>query len=149
MKRRTLTKATWALAALITAGVAQAGPQVTIVFKNNGTVPATFSPASSAEFLTRSAARQTPEAQVAGGGVSSYRVTSSYPPAISNATVRYTIGSKICVFKTSYINSHVRGGTIQPRWNKSETSSGGARCDARISSTNPADHSWVVEFTMR
>ncbi|MFJ4143378.1 hypothetical protein [Pseudomonas sp. NPDC089734] len=137
-----------AFAALVGSGVAQAGPQVTVVFKNNGSSEAVYSPVDSHETLTRSFAKSAPRAAVPKGETDSYVIQGRLSPDASHAFVRYRIGNKVCRFKSTYVMTATRSARV-PKWIKEATASGGARCDARIISVNNATHAWTVEFVMR
>ncbi|GFM76491.1 MULTISPECIES: hypothetical protein [Pseudomonas] len=137
-----------AVAAFIAAGMAQAGPSVTVVFKNSGSSPAVYSPIDSNEGLTRSFARSAPLNSVSAGATDKYVVQGRLSPDASHAFVRYRAGVKECKFKSTYIMAHTRG-VRAPKWIKEAVASGGARCDARIVSVNSSTHEWTVEFVMR
>jgi len=79
------------------------------------------------------------------GGADIYKVQNIISPNANTAVVRYTIGSKICVFGTTYLAS-LSG---VPQWTKTATPNGGATCTANITSINAVDNSWNVEFTMK
>lgn len=76
-------------------------------------------------------------------------------PDANAATVRYTMGGKTCVFGTTFVNTVIGGGLITgsltkiPQWNKTATASGGATCNATITSQNLSTYAWSVEFTMK
>ncbi|GFM80857.1 hypothetical protein PSCICN_15490 [Pseudomonas cichorii] len=137
-----------AVAAFIAAGMAQAGPSVTVVFKNSGSSPAVYSPVGSNEAMTRSFAETAPNASVSVGGTDTYVVKGRLSPDASHAFVRYRAGIKECKFKSTYIMAHTRG-VRAPKWIKEAVATGGARCDARIVSVNSSTHEWTVEFVMR
>ncbi|MCV4284461.1 hypothetical protein [Pseudomonas capsici] len=134
--------------AFIAAGAAQAGPQVTVVFKNSGSTSAVYSPVDSNEAMTKTFAKPMPLDSVSAGGINTYVVQGRLSPDASHAFVRYRAGNKECKFKSTYIMAHNRGVRV-PKWIKDAVASGGARCDARIISVNGATHDWVVEFVMR
>ncbi len=85
----------------------------------------------------------------------SYTVQNPAFPDITTASLRYTIGNKACHFTTSYLNRIVPGGLFNgtvnkaPKWDKKAVGSGGAACEATITSTNFSNHSWDIEFTMK
>lgn len=83
------------------------------------------------------------------GATNTYSVQSTISPDANFAIVRYNIGSKTCVFNTTYVNGYTSGGIKVPSWNKSYTASGGAICNANITSTNISTHAWAVEFTIK
>ncbi|GFM86526.1 hypothetical protein PSCICO_19250 [Pseudomonas cichorii] len=141
-------KSVVAVATFIAAGMAQAGPSVTVVFKNNGSSAALYSPIDSNEGLTRSFAVKSPSASVSAGGTDTYVVKGRLSPDASHAFVRYRAGVKECKFKSTYIMAHTRG-VRAPKWIKEAVATGGARCDARIVSVNNSTHEWTVEFVMR
>ncbi|MBX8516287.1 hypothetical protein K5D69_16455 [Pseudomonas cichorii] len=148
MKSLKVIKRAVAVAAFIAAGMAQAGPSVTVVFKNSGSSTAVYRPVGSNEGLTRSFAETAPKDSVSAGDVDSYVVKGRLSPDASHAFVRYRAGVKECKFKSTYIMAHTRG-VRAPKWIKEAVASGGARCDARIVSVNSSTHEWTVEFVMR
>ncbi|WP_192456261.1 hypothetical protein [Musicola keenii] len=145
----------WATGALFAAGAAHAGPPVTITFKNLGTSEAKYSPVTSNEVSTNANASPKPLTIVSPQGYSLYVVQNTISADATAATVRYTIGKKTCVFATTFVNTVIPGGLITgtvtkvPKWNKSATASGGATCNATITSTNLSTYAWAVEFTMK
>ncbi|MBX8617545.1 hypothetical protein K5D48_10870 [Pseudomonas cichorii] len=141
-------KGVMAVVAFVTAGAVQAGPQVTVIFKNSGSAPAVYSPVDSNEAMTRTFAAKVPVAIVSAGSTDSYVVKGRLSPDASHAFVRYRAGIKECKFKSTYIMAHTRGVRV-PKWIKDALASGGARCDARIVSVNSTTHEWTVEFVMR
>ncbi|MEQ7919675.1 hypothetical protein ABQX22_10820 [Xanthomonas sp. WHRI 1810A] len=134
------------VSALITVGVAQAGPEVQVVFKNNGASDAIYDVTGSSAY-SYSEAQPKPKGEVKAGESDNYKVTGSLSPDVTTVVFQYKSGGKVCKFKTSYLKLPGRG--VAPKWNKSADASGGARCDVRVTSTNPATHAWAVEFTMR
>ena len=137
-----------ALLAVTGSSAAVAGPEVAVIFKNNSTAAAVYQANDSNEMRTRVNASPKPDNEVNPRESNTYRVQGNISPDVNHATVHYTVGSKRCKFTTSYLKSRVRG-VVLPKWNKSAIGSGGARCEAKITSVNPATHAWVVEFTMR
>jgi len=125
-----------------------AGPEVTVIFKNNSDAEATYNAVGSNAISTRMNASPKPLVKVKAGESNVYTVQSRISPDVNYASVRYEIGRKVCQFTTSYVNTRVRGVT-SPKWNKSAVGSGGAYCDVRVTSVNPASRAWAVEFTMR
>lgn len=136
------------LAAFAVTGFAQAGPTVTIVFKNNGTQDAVYNPTSAQEFLTRSYATTTPLAVVGPGGSDSYKVDGRLSPDFTNASVQYKMGMKTCKFMSSYIMGYTKG-IRAPMWRKEAVESNGARCEAKITTNSLRSHEWTVVFSMR
>ncbi|WKN22503.1 hypothetical protein [Azotobacter vinelandii] len=149
MKMRKPTLALLMATALSTAGVAYAGPKVTVTFKNQGTAAATYSTVTSNETSTYANATPKPATPVPAGANDVFTVQSLISPDTNYAVVRYKIGSKTCIFSTTYVNTLGAGGVKIPSWNKSATASGGATCTANITSTNISTHEWAVEFTMK
>ncbi|MBI6851779.1 hypothetical protein YA0002_03290 [Pseudomonas cichorii] len=148
MKTLKSIKRVVAVVALVAAGAVQAGPQVTVIFKNSGSVPAVYSPVDSNEALTKTFAKTVPLDSVSAGVTDTYVVQGRLSPDASHAFVRYKAGNKVCKFKSTYIMAHTRGVRV-PKWIKDAVASGGARCDARIVSVNSTTHEWTVEFVMR
>lgn len=135
-------------AAITVGGYAQAGPKVTVIFKNNSDMEAVYSPQSRNEMLTRSFAYTAPRASVLSGESDRYDVAGGFSQDVTTAHLRYTAGGKTCAFMSTYVMG-VGKGTRLPQWNKKAEASGGARCDAKIVSANHSSHEWTVEFTMR
>lgn len=135
-------------AAITMGGYAQAGPKVTVIFKNNSDLEAVYSPQSRNEMLTRSFATKEPAGKVEAGKSDAYFIEGRLSPDVTTANVRYTVGNKVCKFMSTYVMG-VGKGTRLPQWNKKAEASDGARCDAKITHTNPSSHEWTVEFTMR
>ncbi|MCA6219518.1 hypothetical protein [Photorhabdus antumapuensis] len=143
--------ALFATASLTAAGVAYAGPPVTVTFKHlgaSGSTDAVYTIITNNESSTYVNATPKPSSRVGPGGVNSYQVQSPITPDGNYAIVRYEIGNKSCVFSTTFINTYVNGVKI-PKWNKGATPSGGAVCNATITYTNYLTYAWSVEFTMK
>jgi hypothetical protein len=138
-----------AAASMFTATSAFAGPPVTVTFKNIGTTTANYTIISSNETSTYVNASPKPAATVAAAGTNVYSVTSLISPDVNYANVRYKIGTKECVFSTTFVNALQPGGSKIPQWNKTATPSGGAICTATITSINVATYAWTVSFTMK
>lgn len=134
------------VSALSTVGVAQAGPEVQVTFKNNSSSEAVYDTLGSSAYSYGEASPK-PAATVAGGESNIYKVRGGLSADVTSVVFQYRVGAKTCKFKTSYLKLPGRG--VPPRWNKSSESGGGARCDARITATNVSTHAWAVEFTMR
>lgn len=135
--------------ALATIGVANAGPQVIVNFKNDTDEDALYARGSGRnEVATYLNAIPKPD-KVVKGGSSSFTVGANGSSPITYATVRYQAGVKTCQFTTSYLMSSTPGGVRTPKWNRSAVASGGARCDVSVTSVNYSSHDWVVSFTMR
>jgi len=137
-----------ALAALVGAGLAQAGPVVHVTFKNLGSKPAELKLVTSNENSTFLIANPKPRAEVPPGENSQFNVQRLVSPDVNGAQVRYVIGAKTCAFSSTFLLHTLPGGINQPKWIKSATPSGGATCTATITRMN-ADYSWDVEFTMK
>ncbi|QXF34041.1 hypothetical protein CE143_13455 [Photorhabdus luminescens] len=143
--------ALFATASLTAAGIAYAGPPVTVTFKHlgaSGSADAVYTIITNNESGTYVNATPKPTPNVAPGGVDIYQVQSPLSPDVNYAMVRYKIGVKTCEFMTTFVNGYVNGVKI-PKWNKGATPSGGAVCNATITSTNIATYAWSVEFTMK
>lgn len=105
-----------AAASLSFAGMAHAGPPVEVTFKNLGTEPALYKVETTNEASTYQNASPKPQTSVSVGSSNSYRVQNIISPNANAAIVRYTMGRKICVFGTTYVNvpsgaSQCRNGT--------------------------------------
>lgn len=145
-----LISASLALSALFASASALAGPPVTVSFKNVGTsTAATYTIISTNEASTYANASPKPATTVAAGQTNAYTVTSLISPDVNFANVRYKIGTKQCVFGTTFVNTLQPGGSKIPTWNKTATASGGAICTATITSVNPVTYAWTVSFTMK
>ncbi|MGM3226080.1 hypothetical protein [Dickeya zeae] len=137
------------------AGAAYAGPAVTITFKNLGNETATYKPITNNEISTNAIASPKPLSQIAAQDLNVYRVQNTISPDANAAVVRYTIGGKTCVFSTTFINTIVPGSALtgkilkSPKWTKNAEASGGAVCNATITSQNFSTYAWSVEFTMK
>lgn len=138
-----------AATSIFAATAAIAGPPVTVTFKNQGTADATYTIITSNEISTYANASPKPATTVKAGINNSYTVTSLISPDVNYASLRYKIGSKECVFLTTFVNAMQPGGYKIPKWNKSATSSGGAICTATITSTNFSTYAWTVDFVMK
>lgn len=138
-------------AGVCTANVALAGPPVTITFKNlSTTADATYSVLGTNETITNANAVPKPATKVPKGGTNTYMVANTSPSTdLSFAYVRYTIGTKTCVFYTSFIATSSATGVLTPHWAKNITYNDGGTCNATITSTNGSNYSWAVEFTMK
>jgi hypothetical protein len=145
-----LISASLFLASLFASSTAFAGPPVTVSFKNVGTTTAaSYTLITANEISTYANASPKPVASVAAGQTDVYNVTSLISPDANYAVVRYRMGTKECVFSTTFVNALQPGGFKVPTWNKSATPSGGAICTATITSVNAATYAWTVSFTMK
>ena len=138
-----------AAASMFVATSAFAGPPVTVTLKNIGTATANYTIISSNEATTYVNASPKPATTVAAAGTNVYSVTSLISPDVNYANVRYKIGTKQCVFGTTFVNALQPGGAKIPQWNKTATPSGGAICTATITSINITTYAWTVTFTMK
>jgi hypothetical protein len=138
-----LISLTLAMTTLLFAANANAGPPVTVVFKNNGTSSANYVVTNSNEASTFANASPKPLPVVAPGASNTYVVVSPITPLVNFASLRYRSGIKECQFYTAYVS-----GAARP-WNSTATGSGGAVCASRITAINVATNAWTVEFTMR
>ncbi|GFM78481.1 MULTISPECIES: hypothetical protein [Pseudomonas syringae group] len=148
MKFSKLLLSSLALATMTVAATAQAGPPVTVTFKNLGTAAAEYKVVSTNERSTQLNAKETIDAVVAAGGSDTYVVQTALPDS-GYASVRYAIGTKVCVFSTTFINAISTGGVKVPKWTRTATPSGGAVCTATSSVTNLSTYAWSAEFTMK
>ncbi|MFV3403303.1 MULTISPECIES: hypothetical protein [Pseudomonas] len=143
-----------AVTSLFAAGAAYAGPPVQITVKNLGTADAKYSVIGNNEALTNSSATPKPKDSIAPNQAFTFVVTGPLSPDLTNAFVRYAIGGKTCVFRTAFVKTIAPGGlggtiTYIPKWTKDATASGGASCNATITSANLSNYSWNVEFTIK
>jgi hypothetical protein len=138
-----------AFAGTFAASAAYAGASVTVTFKNQATANATYTIITSNESSTYANASPKPSTIVQPGIPNLYTVTSLISPDVNYANVRYKIGSKTCVFGTTFVNALQPGGYKIPQWNKSATASGGAICTATITSYNLTTYAWTVDFVMK
>jgi len=137
-----------ALALLVVSGVAQAGPPVDVTFKNSSGEKVFYHAVGANGASTQINAQPRPSAEVQSGDVSRYTVQSNISPDANYAVVTYRAGSKACKFTTTYLKG-IQSGVRVPKWNKSATAEGGARCEVKITTVNYATHAWAVEFTMK
>jgi len=137
-----------ALALAVTSGVVKAGPAVDVTFKNNGVETVFYHAVGANGTSTQLNAEPRPSSEVEAGAVSRYTVQSNISPDANYAVVTYRAGSKTCKFTTTYLKGFQSGVRV-PKWNKSATAEGGARCEVKITTVNYATHAWAVEFTMR
>lgn len=145
-----LLATTLAFAGIFAVSAAHAGPPVTVTFKNNNTTTdAAYTIITTNESSTYANASPKPTTTVSKLGSNSYAVTSLISPDVNYANVRYKIGSKECVFGTTFVNAMQSGGYKIPQWNKTATGSGGATCTATITSYNMSTYAWTVDFVMR
>lgn len=138
-----------AFAGISAASAAYAGPPVTVTFKNNATAEATYTIITSNESSTYANASPKPATKVPAGTNNAYAVTSLISPDANYAVVRYRIGTKECVFSTTFVNALQPGGYKIPTWNKTATATNGATCTATITSYNLTTYAWTVDFVMR
>lgn len=137
------------------AGAAYAGPAVTITFKNLGSEIATYKPITTNEVSTNAIASPKPDSTVDAQSFDTYIVQNMISPDANAAVVRYTVGRKTCVFSTTFINTIVPGSALtgkilkSPKWTKNAEASGGAVCNATITSQSLSTYAWSVEFTMK
>lgn len=136
-----------ALTALVVAGAVRAGPEVTITFKNNSNSLAVYDVVGSSAY-SYAEADPKPSEEVVAGGLDTFRVKGAQSPDVTTTSFQYSIGTKVCKFKTSYVKIPA-GRVARPDWRKSAESFGGARCDVTVTSTNAQSHDWSVEYTMR
>ncbi|MDY0935043.1 hypothetical protein [Pseudomonas viridiflava] len=128
---------------------AQAGPPVTVTFKNLGTERAEYRPINRNELSTQMNARTPISPVVEGGDSIHYVVQSNLSPDTNYASVRYAMGSKVCTFSTTFIKAPGAGGAKVPKWNRTASPEGGAVCTATSRVTNFSTHAWAAEFTMK
>ncbi|MFK7701005.1 hypothetical protein [Pseudomonas caspiana] len=133
------------LSVAATSGVALAGPEAAVTFKNNSDFDADYDPVSISAY-TYAHADPKPPARVGTRSSTVFKVKG--PTAdVTSVIFQYKIGRKVCRFKTSYLKLPGRNGA--PKWNKSVEESGGARCEVKITAVNYSNHDWAAEFTMR
>jgi len=134
--------------ALSAAGMAYAGPPVTVIVKNQSSDTANFLIERSGERFTYANASPKPDKTVLSRSTNTYSVRGPIAADITTAHVRYETKSGTCEFSTTYIKTSGLIGST-PKWEKSANSSGRARCAAAVTSINPTTHAWTVEFTIR
>lgn len=137
-----------ALALVVVSGVVQAGPPVDVTFKNHSDVTVVYQAVGANGTSTQINAQPRPSGEVPAGAISRYTVQSNISPDANYAVVSYRAGSKVCKFTTTYLKGFQNGVRV-PKWNKSATAEGGARCEVKITTVNYATHAWAVEFAMR
>lgn len=146
--KNVMSKGVFAVASLLVAGLAHAGPPVEVTFKNLGSQNAELKLVTSNEISTHQIANPKPDREVKPGAATRVTVQRTVSPDVNGAQLRYTSGGKTCAFGTTYLMRTLAGGIKQPQWTKTATPSGGATCTATITRTS-ADYSWAVEFTMK
>ncbi|MBI6683394.1 hypothetical protein YA0697_16925 [Pseudomonas viridiflava] len=149
MKRNYIALSFLALTTLGATVTAQAGPPVTVTFKNLGTEQAEYTVVTRNENSTKINAKSPIKAVVKPGQSDAYNVQSTLSPDTNYASIRYVIGSKSCVFSTTFIKAPGAGGARVPKWNRTATPAGGAVCTATSRVTSLASHAWTAEFTMK
>ncbi|KAA3545146.1 hypothetical protein NLO85_17935 [Pseudomonas savastanoi] len=152
MKNDKTLLASLAFATLCTSVTAQAGPAgpaVTVTFKNLGSEVAEYKPVTRNEISARLNAKSPINSAVPPGGSDTYSMQSTLSPDTSYASVRYVMGSKVCVFSTTFIKLPGAGGAKVPKWNRTANSEGGAVCTATSRATNLSTYAWAAEFTMK
>jgi hypothetical protein len=140
-----------AVAALSLPGAALA-VDAEVTFKNlHASQEAVYQVVSSGEAFTYANANPTPDNSVLPGATDVYTVGNPASNLVTPVIVRYKIGSKQCIFNSSYTGTppSLLGSSITPNWTKSVTPSGGATCTATITSVNPSTFNWKVTFTMK
>ncbi|MEG5265154.1 hypothetical protein TRP66_12675 [Pseudomonas sp. JDS28PS106] len=138
-----------AVAVITAASSAQAGPPVTVTFKNLGAEAAQYSAVTSNEVSTQRNAKSPISSTIKPGEISVYTVQSNISPDMSYASVRYVMGAKVCVFSTTFSKLPAAGGVRVPKWTRTATPSGGAVCTATARVTDLSSHAWAAEFTMK
>jgi hypothetical protein len=128
---------------------ALAGPPVTVTFKNLGTQTATYTPTTNNEFITKTNAEPTPKTTINANSSETYTIQSQTSPDYNHANLRYKIGTKSCVYLSTFVTTSGSGGSKIPKWSHTATPSGGATCTIRATRTNPTTYAWSVEITMR
>ncbi|MDU8459518.1 MULTISPECIES: hypothetical protein [Pseudomonas syringae group] len=149
MKNNKTLLASLAFATLCTSVTVQAGPAVTVTFKNLGSEVAEYKPVTRNEISARLNAKSPINSAVHPGGSDTYSMQSTLSPDTSYASVRYVMGSKVCVFSTTFIKLPGAGGAKVPKWNRTANSEGGAVCTATSRATNLSTYAWAAEFTMK
>ncbi|RMV98654.1 hypothetical protein ALP01_100230 [Pseudomonas caricapapayae] len=149
MKIKKVLLTSFTLATLCAAVAAHAGPPVTVTFKNLGTEVAEYKVVTRNEISTQLNARGAIAPNVQPGDSNIYSVQSTLSPDTSYASVRYVMGSKVCVFSTTFIKLPGAGGAKVPKWNRTASPEGGAVCTATSRATNLSTYAWAAEFTMK
>ncbi|MCD5992223.1 hypothetical protein KDX38_01165 [Pseudomonas sp. CDFA 602] len=149
MKSSKLLSATIAAATLCVSAAAYAGPPVAVTFKNLSGEAAEYIAVTRNEMSTQMNAKTPIALEVKAGGTNTYTVQSTISPDTSYASVRYVIGSKVCVFSTTFIKSSGAGGVRVPKWTRTATPGGGAICTATSRVSNLSTSAWAAEFTMK
>lgn len=137
-----------AVAVMVSAGSAVAGPKVDVTFKNLSNEKVIYTIVTNNEMSTKLNAKPKPK-DVEPLESDVYSVQSMLSPDVNSAMVRYVSGKKSCAFGTTFVFTFGAGGIKVPRWNKNATAGGGAVCTAVITSFNAATYAWAVEFTMK
>lgn len=135
-----------AFALVMVSGLVQAGPEVTVTFKNDSDFEAEYDVVGSSAY-SYGEANPKPPVKVGLRDSKVFKFKGVQSPDVTTVSFQYRIGSKTCKFKTSYLKLPGRNGG--PKWNKSAVAGGDARCEAQVTSTSFSNHDWAVEFTMR
>lgn len=149
MKTKNVLLTSFALATLCAVVSAHAGPPVTVTFKNLGTEVAEYKVVTRNEISTQLNTKTTIAPTVQTGDSDSYSTRSTLSPDTGYASVRYVMGSKVCVFSTTFIKLPGAGGAKVPKWNRTANSEGGAVCTATSRATNFSTYAWAADFTMK
>ncbi|WP_094188365.1 hypothetical protein ACTACG_19650 [Pseudomonas syringae] len=149
MNTKKILLTSFSLVTLCAAVAAHAGPPVTVTFKNLGSDVAEYKVVTRNELSTQRNTRTTIAPNVQPGDSDSYSTQSTLSPDTNYASVRYVMGSKVCVFSTTFIKLPGAGGVKVPKWNRTANSEGGAVCTATSRATNLSTYAWAAEFTMK
>ncbi|GHU37715.1 hypothetical protein AGMMS50256_36020 [Betaproteobacteria bacterium] len=138
------------VSALAMSGVASAATGE-VTFQNlNTSTAATYSTVGTMEAATYANAQPKPDTSVPHGASDSYTVINPASTLSNPIHVRYKIGSKQCVFHSSFSGTPNASGQIIPNWTKTYDASGGAICTVTITYTAPfSSFDWKVTFTMK
>ncbi|WP_434698932.1 hypothetical protein [Pseudomonas sp. D1-1] len=126
-----------------------AGPAVNITFTNLGAQNAVYTVTNSNETTTRNNSKPTPTSLVEPNKPNFYKVQSLISPHANYAALRYKIGSKECVYSTTFVATAGPGGSKIPKWKESATPGGGAICTITVQSRDYRTYEWAVQITMK
>jgi hypothetical protein len=128
-----------------TAAKAQAGVVTQVVVKNQLKQPVSLVPSSVSQILGTGS----PPNKIIPGATQAFTVISPFSN-IASIHFSYTTGTQGCRFSTSLTTTPTFFGSQIPKWTKNGSRTGSnVTCDAKITSVNPTNYSYTVEFTLR
>lgn len=149
MNRRTFWAVFICAIALLVPIQARAEAPVTITFRNLGNAPAELLLENANDATVYHKALPRPALAVPPQQRDSYVVNGVFA-GVNAVGVRYAMGNRVCRFMTSFVTTPSLLGNDVPKWTKHASGTGGAVCDANITSIDfGRTNAWSVEFTMK